>query len=106
KNDPYGGVTPEETLQGFITALKAGDVNSAANFFVPEKKVESKKTIQAWKDGGKLEQVIGYFSYKQIPRVLNNTAAVVTFADNRDNAVLMLEFFKNKFTGKWFIESL
>ena len=106
KNDPYGGATPEETLQGFITALKAGDVNSAANYFVPEKRGEYKKTIQSWKDGGKLEQVIDYFSYKQIPKVLNNTAAVITFADKSDNAVLMLEFFKNKSTGKWLIESL
>ncbi|MDO8469462.1 MAG: hypothetical protein Q7S84_00385 [bacterium] len=34
--DTYGGQTPEETLQLFITALKAGDIDLASRYFALE----------------------------------------------------------------------
>ena len=34
--DPYGGDTPEETLRLFIEALKQGDTELAAKYFVLE----------------------------------------------------------------------
>ena len=33
KNDTQGGKTPEETIQLFLAALKAGDMNQAAQYF-------------------------------------------------------------------------
>src|SRR3989338_2957114 len=38
--DTYGGKTPEETLQLFIDALKAGDIDLASKYFVVEKQGE------------------------------------------------------------------
>ncbi|MEK7143610.1 MAG: hypothetical protein AAB756_02155, partial [Patescibacteria group bacterium] len=35
KKDTYGGATPEETLALFIDALKKGDTDLAAKYFVP-----------------------------------------------------------------------
>ena len=37
KKDEYGGATPEETLNLFIEALKAGDLELASKYFVVEK---------------------------------------------------------------------
>lgn len=37
KKDNYGGATPEETLDMFITALKTGDLELASKYFVVEK---------------------------------------------------------------------
>jgi hypothetical protein len=36
-DDPYGGDTPEETLRLFIEALKAGDTDLAAKYFILDK---------------------------------------------------------------------
>ena len=36
REDPYGGNTPEETLQLFIDALKKGDMELASKYFVIE----------------------------------------------------------------------
>ena len=36
QEDTYGGATPEETLQLFIDALKAGDIDLASKYFLPE----------------------------------------------------------------------
>lgn len=44
--DTYGGSTPEETLQLFIDALKAGDIELASKYFVVEKREEMKKLLQ------------------------------------------------------------
>lgn len=38
--DTYGGNTPEETLQLFIDALKKGDIDLAAKYFVLDKQEE------------------------------------------------------------------
>lgn len=38
KNDTYGGKTPEETLQLFITALEANDIDLASKYFLPDER--------------------------------------------------------------------
>lgn len=56
REDPYGGSTPEETLQLFIEALKKGDVELASRYFAwvyreklseQLKKFENEKIINA-----------------------------------------------------------
>src|SRR3989344_4599780 len=46
REDTYGGKTPEETLQLFIDALKAGDIELASKYFVVEEREKTKKTLQ------------------------------------------------------------
>ncbi|MBI4134773.1 MAG: hypothetical protein HY471_01540 [Candidatus Sungbacteria bacterium] len=49
RNDPYGGSTPEETLQLFIDALKKGDIELASKYFIideQEKWIVNLKQIQ------------------------------------------------------------
>jgi len=58
KNDTYGGKTPQETYQMFISALKAGDLDSASKYFYWEKQVGEKERLEKLKTEGKLEEYI------------------------------------------------
>ena len=53
-NDPYGGETPEETLRLFIDALKKGDIDLAAKYFVMEKQEKWKDKFIIAKDNSNL----------------------------------------------------
>ncbi|PIR67007.1 MAG: hypothetical protein COU51_00945, partial [Parcubacteria group bacterium CG10_big_fil_rev_8_21_14_0_10_36_14] len=49
KNDKYGGTTPEETFDMYITALKKGDLELASKYFAINKqkgRLESLKEIE------------------------------------------------------------
>ncbi|MBI2047684.1 MAG: hypothetical protein HYT27_00950 [Parcubacteria group bacterium] len=46
-NDTYGGAAPEETLQLFISALEAEDIELASKYFLPD---EREKTIELLKN--------------------------------------------------------
>jgi len=48
--DTYGGATPQETLQMFITAVEASDYELASKYFVVEKRGEWKKNLQEVKN--------------------------------------------------------
>ncbi|MBI1957439.1 MAG: hypothetical protein HYS44_03220 [Candidatus Niyogibacteria bacterium] len=56
--DTYGGQTPEETLQLFIDALKAGDIELASRYFLPEDREEINGDLVAARQAGQLEDVI------------------------------------------------
>lgn len=56
--DTYGGQTPEETLQLFIDALKAGDIELASKYFVVEKQGEWFKNIEKVQKNGHLDDMI------------------------------------------------
>ena len=43
--DPYGGDTPEETLRLFVDALKTGDMELAAKYFVLDKQQEWREDL-------------------------------------------------------------
>lgn len=44
-NDTYGGKTPQETLEMFISAVEAGDYELASKYFVVEKQGEWKENL-------------------------------------------------------------
>ncbi|MEK7115422.1 MAG: hypothetical protein AAB862_00545, partial [Patescibacteria group bacterium] len=60
KKDTYGGATPEETLALFIDALKKGDTDLAAKYFVPEKQKQEAEDLRIGKEKGNLDFLIGY----------------------------------------------
>lgn len=53
KNDTYGGKTPEETYQMFLTALKAKDIELASKYFVLEEQERYKQALQEVDKNGK-----------------------------------------------------
>src|SRR3989338_11135283 len=54
REDPYGGNTPEETLQLFIDALKKGDIELAAKYFVLDKQSDWQNKLEKIKSGSLL----------------------------------------------------
>lgn len=56
--DPYGGETPEETLRLFIDALKAGDTDLAAKYFVLDKQGKWKEDLVKIKERGLLDEMV------------------------------------------------
>jgi len=60
KTDTYGGKTPEETFNMFLTALKSGDVDLASKYFEPDEQAEKLKDFQLSKESGSLNQDIDY----------------------------------------------
>ena len=56
--DSYGGETPEETLRLFIEALKNGDTDLAAKYFVLDKQEEWREDLVKIKEKGLLKDMI------------------------------------------------
>lgn len=56
--DTYGGSTPEETLQLFIDALKAGDIELASKYFVVEERGEWLGNLNKIESNGFLQAMI------------------------------------------------
>jgi len=54
KADTYGGKTPEETWKMFVDALKAGDTDLAAKYFIVEKQKEMLSKFEAGSKSGAL----------------------------------------------------
>jgi len=58
ENDTFGGETPEETIQLFIEALEAGDIDLATKYFVIDKQAERKKILEEIKEKGQLVNTV------------------------------------------------
>lgn len=56
--DPYGGETPEETLRLFIDALKKGDTDLAAKYFILDKQQEWREDLAKIKEKNFLDKMI------------------------------------------------
>ena len=56
--DPYGGDTPEETLRLFIDALKNGDTELAAKYFVLDKQQQWREDLAKIKEKGLMDNSI------------------------------------------------
>lgn len=56
--DPYGGDTPEETLGLFVDALKKGDIDLAAKYFVLDRQDQWREDLEKIKDKGLLDAMV------------------------------------------------
>ena len=56
--DPYGGETPEETLRLFIDALKKGDTNLAAKYFVIDEQENWREQLSKIQEKGLMNEMI------------------------------------------------
>ena len=56
--DTYGGKTPEETYDLFISALKKGDTDLASKYFVIEKQESWTKTLYEYKKAGTMANFV------------------------------------------------
>ncbi|MBU4421980.1 hypothetical protein L6259_03450 [Candidatus Parcubacteria bacterium] len=58
KNDNYGGATPEETFDMYLTALKKGDLELASKYFVIGKQENRLAILSDKKDNNELDDYI------------------------------------------------
>jgi len=110
--DIYGGSTPQETLDLFISALEKEDVELASKYFWLE---EDGKPDQMWVDGlqqakseGRLEEIISIIK-KSIPSERNTGSEdthefIVKNTNNEVERSIILKF--NTYSNIWKIESL
>lgn len=106
RKNTYGGATPEETLQLFITALKAGDADLAAKYFVPEKEKEMREVIKIGMKNNNIDKLISILNKEKKGNEVSENIFVLDTFDDNNNAEFSFRFLKNKFTQKWLIESL
>jgi len=66
KNDTYGGKTPEETYQMFLTALKAKDIELASKYFVLEEQERYKQALQEVDKNGKWDLMMDDLTQKNL----------------------------------------
>lgn len=115
--DTYGGQTPEETLQLFIEALKAGDIELASKYFALETNTQDPNylTRKKWEDYLKSiqERNLSRRMAEDIERdvkplskaIENNRFSFALF--NEDGTVgISIDLKFNQYSQVWKIESL
>ncbi len=98
--DTYGGKTPEETLQLFIDALKAGDIELASKYFVVDKQGEWLSNMEKVKSNNNLDaMILDILRAEKSKEERDRALFVVT---NKENIVsLIISIGKNNKNGIW-----
>ena len=107
REDTYGGNTPEETLQFFIDALKNGDTDLAAKYFVVDKQEEWKNQLADGKKNDHLNLIIEIIEKPKTGKEIYDGAYLYTVIPDKNKVVeFTISLTKNKATNKWKIEDM
>ena len=98
--DPYGGETPEETLRLFIDALKKGDTDLAAKYFILDKQEEWQEDLAKLQEKNLLDETILDLEKVKLSKKTEETA-FFTLADENNIAISQLIIDKNLINNKW-----
>jgi hypothetical protein len=100
KNDPYGGSTPEETLQMYIVALEKGDIEMAVNLFAVEDRENAKVSFDEAKY---MKEYILHLKMKSvfIPSAAGLDEASLEFYNEEGEQSHAEDFKLNPFSNKW-----
>ncbi len=111
RQDTYGGKTPQETLDLFVEALRAEDIELASKYFIvgENDKIDEKwiEGLRKTKESGKLQKVANLL-LKAKPDIKSRSSEkdfkFSTYEDGELKVYINLEF--NEYSGVWKIESL
>jgi hypothetical protein len=112
KRDVYGGATPQETLDLFVAALRAGDTGLASKYFMLDDGLSRDtwlRTLEEIDGQGLLNEMADDIEGKTLPdlegRIDEND---YKFGIYNDDGILgaLIDMQYNKYTGVWKIESL
>lgn len=106
KNDTFGGSTPEETLQLFISALKNGDTDLASKYFVIEKQEEWKTKIDKIKENGKLDLMIEDLNLLKKSKNSDNKTSFFILTDKNNVVTVQMIIINSITANRWKIEEL
>ncbi|MEK7078218.1 MAG: hypothetical protein AAB911_01480 [Patescibacteria group bacterium] len=105
KNDTYGGATPEETLQLFITALKNGDTDLAAKYFLIDDQEKWREDLSKIKEKNLLEAMVK--DLERLKKTRADEKEVFYTTTNEENIVsVQLIIRKTPYNDKWKIIEL
>lgn len=103
--DPYGGETPEETLRLFIDALKKGDTDLAARYFVLDKQEQWREDLGEMKDKNLLNDMVKDLEATRLTKKTEKEA-FFTLVGKNNIAEAELIIGKNPYNRKWKIYEL
>ena len=105
KADNYGSTTPEGTLALFVEALKRGDAELAAKYFIPEKQPEYQRGVINWTKLNKNIEIADTLNRATGERINGDGTATMGIFDN-SRSFMTIFFIKNNYSGKWKLQSL
>ena len=103
RTDPYGGSTPEETLQLFIDALKKGDTDLAAKYFIIDKQEEWRADLSKIAERNLLGEMVRDLENRKSDKILDTEARYFLMAADGLSSPLVLI---KSINGRWKIRTL
>lgn len=76
KNDTYGGKTPEETFDLYLSALKKGDLELASKYFASNKRESRLKVLKNENTKTYIQELESIDKNKWIKKISNNQADI------------------------------
>lgn len=104
REDPYGGDTPEETLRLFVDALKKGDTDLAAKYFILDKQEEWQADLSQIKEKGLLDEMVGELEQSEVS--VSGNKAFATLADEKGVVAAEMVMYRDSLSRKWKISEL
>ena len=105
KLDDFGGATPQETFDAFVEALKKGDTKLASLYFVFNKQEQMAKELEAGKENGNLDFLIGYLEKVDTGKEIRDKLYRFTVIE-KETAIMSFDLEFNEYTKVWKLESL
>ncbi len=102
--DPYGGDTPEETLGLFVDALKKGDIDLAAKYFVLDKQDQWREDLALAKDKSLIDVMIDEAQRLQLSKK-DEKEAFYTLTNEKNVVEVQVVLIKAQ-NKKWKIQDL
>mgnify|MGYP001107995986 CR=1 FL=1 len=111
EEDIYGGKTPQETLNMFISALEKGDVELASKYFALDENLSRKEWeegLKKAKEEGRLEEIVSLLkkAQKSPSQPGYETAYEFVVLDENGMAIGTVFMRLNQHSGVWKIESM
>ena len=100
REDTYGGITPEETLQLFIDALKKGDTDLAAKYFLVDDQEKWRMNLLTTKENNKLELMIEDLE-NLVRGKTTNSEVFFVLTDKTNTVTIQMIIGENPYTKKW-----
>jgi hypothetical protein len=107
REDTYGGKTPQETFDMFRNALKAGDIELAAKYFVPELQASKLTYLNQVVKFGLMEEFISYLDRAKSDGEEPKMGSYFFYTVDENNMMeLDFQLFFNEQAKIWKMQSL
>ena len=100
REDTYGGITPEETLQLFIDALKKGDTDLAAKYFIIDDQQKNRESLARVKERGMLNSMVKDLEREKYKYQISDGQIAFDIANDEKEIALTILLSRGP-NGKW-----